>query len=488
MRPQTVQAGALALAQEARLDAVTAAAVRTLAAEDDVALARLWLAGPGDICGSCSMRNECPDQTRCLHLVASTGKPRRRGDDWSGLGGAFRRVPLGVGKVGKVGASGTAMLLHDMSDRSSWIVLPEWAGREGIRSVAAQPLVAGDEVTGVLAVFRRSRLDAPGFQWLRVFADHLAAAVGRARRFEHLERRRTVAERENACLRADLRRAAGADAPPGRSPGWQTVLAQVELIAPTGAPVLIQGEAGTGKELVARLIHERGARAAAPFIRFDPAEPGGIAAAEQGTLFLGELSAVPLDLQERLLRRLDVVRLVAATDRDLAREVAAGRVHPALRQRLGVFTIALPPLRERHADLAPLVEHFARRAAHRFGRPEPKLASRELRVLERYPWPGNVRELSTVVERAVLAGRWDVEPLAAGARAAGGASDEAVLSAAAWRRRERANLEAALRQSGGRIYGAGGAAEVLGVPPTTLASRLKALGVASGGRRRGAPS
>jgi DNA-binding NtrC family response regulator len=148
-----------------------------------------------------------------------------------------------------------------------------------------------------------------------------------------------------------------------------------------------------------------------------------------------------------------------------------------------VFTITVPPLRERPADVAPLAAHHAARAAERLGRSAPRLASRELRVLERYPWPGNVRELVAVVERSVIAGRWDVEPLAHATRIGGGAPDEPVLSAAAWRQRERANLEAALRQSGGRVYGRGGAAEALGVPPTTLASRLKALGVTAGARR-----
>jgi transcriptional regulator with GAF, ATPase, and Fis domain len=486
MRPHTVQAGALALAREVRLDAVAAAVVGALAAEDDVALARLWLVRPGDVCEACPMRSECPDQTRCLHLVASAGNPRRREEDWSGIDGAFRRIPLGVGKVGKVGASGTAMLLHDMSARSTWIARPDWAGREGIRSFAAQPLVAGDETLGVLAVFRRSRLDAPAVQWLRVLTDHTTAAVARARTFEREERSRLAAERENACLRADLRRAAGVDAPRGQSPGWRRVLAQVELVAPTDAPVLIFGEPGTGKELVARLIHERSTRAGGPFIRFDPAEPGGLAAAERGTLFLGELGDAPAELQDALLARLGGVRLVAATTRD--RAMAAGRVRPELQERLGVFGIVLPPLRERTTDLAQLVEYFAARAAHRLGRPRPALAGRALKVLEHYPWPGNVRELAAVVERAVMAGRWDVAPLAAAARAAGGAPDEPVLSAVAWRERERVNLAAALRQSGGRIYGSGGAAELLGVPPTTLVSRLKALGVATGGRRRGLPS
>lgn len=259
------------------IDSIARMAVVSLAAADDVGLARIWLVRPGDICESCPMRDECPDRARCLHLVASAGNPRFRGEDWSGTGGSFRRLPIGVGKVGKVGGSGTAILLHDMSARSAWIARPDWTAREEIRSFAAQPVHSGEDVLGVLAVFRRSRIDASAFQRLRILADQVAAAVVRARAIEQLELQKAAAERESAALRAELRR----------------------------------------------------------------------------------------------------------------------------RQ----------------------------------------------------------------------------------ARSSDGAADVPVLSIGEWRQHERANLEAALRRSGGRVYGKGGAAEIIGVPPTTLASRLKALGVPSPGRR-----
>ena len=209
-----VEAGALALAGEIRVEAAVATAVRALAGDGDTALARLWLVAPGDVCGSCAMRQECPERIQCLHLVASAGNPRHGAEDWSGIGGAFRRLPLGVGKVGRVGASRTAMLLHDMSERSTWIARPDWAAREGVRSFAAQPLVAGPAVLGVVAVFRRSRIDASDFRWLRVLADHAAAAVVRGRAVERVERNRAVLERENTALRARLRQR-GATGPTG---------------------------------------------------------------------------------------------------------------------------------------------------------------------------------------------------------------------------------------------------------------------------------
>jgi transcriptional regulator with GAF, ATPase, and Fis domain len=505
--PETVSAASTSLFADLRTQVVAGELVRLLARQGGVALARLWLAEPGDVCGSCPARAECPDQTRCLHLAASAGASLRGGEPWERIDGAFRRVPLGVGKVGKVGASGSGMLLHDMSERSAWIVHPEWARREGLRSFAAQPLVARKEVLGVVAVFGRTRIDAPAFERLRAVADVAASAVAAARDLEEGARQRARLEHEIALLRADLQRAAGADEAIGSSDAWRNVLAQIELLAASDAPVLVQGEAGTGKEVVARRIHGGSRRAGGPFVVGDcagqpPARvdeelfgsasgPGRLAAAEHGTVFLDEVSALPQGAQARLLAwlraRAGDVRVVAATSRDPRSEVEAGRMERDLYHALAVFTITLPPLRERVGDLGALAEHFVRRAAARSGRPFAGPSTRELRALERYPWPGNVRELASVIEHAVRIGQLDLEPLRRAALAlAPGASDD-VISAAEWRQRERANLEAALRRSGGRIYGKDGAAALIGVPPTTFASRMRALAVASPGRPRSGP-
>jgi transcriptional regulator with GAF, ATPase, and Fis domain len=298
----------------------------------------------------------------------------------------------------------------------------------------------------------------------------------------------------------------------------------VALVAPTDASVLVSGESGTGKELVARRIHARSRRASQPFIAVNCAAVprdlfeseffghakgaftgavrdriGRFEAADGGTLFLDEIGEIPLELQAKLLRvlqertlervgetktrRVDV-RVLAATNRDLRAEVAAGRFREDLFFRLSVFPIVVPPLRERPADVAALVDHFVGAACARLGRPRPAVPSRVLRALERHAWPGNVRELASVVERGVILatdGRLRVELPDAG-RSAPSPADE-VIPAADWRRRERANLEAALARAGGRVYGRGGAAEIVGVPPTTFASRLRALGVV----RRPAP-
>jgi transcriptional regulator with GAF, ATPase, and Fis domain len=516
MRPEALQGVVLAVAEERRLDVVLERLAGVVASQDGVALARVWLIEPGDVCDTCRMRGECPDRTRCLHLVASAGTSLD-GEPWSRLDGEFRRFPLGVRKVGKVGATGTGILLHDMSERSSWIARPAWAAHEHIRSFAAQPLVFRGETLGVLATFSRMRIDAEAFGWLRAFADHAAVAIANARAFEEIERLRAQLELENDYLRADAKLALGGGRVVGDSAAIRKVLEQADLVAGTDATVLVLGESGTGKELVALRVHERSRRAGRPFIKMSCAavardlfeseffghvrgaftgasadRVGRFQAADGGTLFLDEVGDVPLELQGKLLRvlqegefqrvgeartrRVDV-RVVAATNRDLAAEVGAGRFREDLYFRLSVFPIVVPPLRERPGDVGPLVEHFLRQMCARLGRPRLAMPGRDLRALERHPWPGNVRELASAVERAVILAS-DGRPRFELAQVrSSGTHGPDVIPVADWRRRERANVEMALARARGRIYGRGGAAELLGIPPTTLASRVKALGI-----------
>jgi transcriptional regulator with GAF, ATPase, and Fis domain len=517
VRPEALQAVVLAVAQEQRLDRVLERIVESVAGQAGVALARVWLIEPGDICEVCRMRTECPDRARCLHLVASAGRSLA-GEAWTRLDGDFARFPLGVRKVGRVGATGTGILLHDMSERSTWIARPAWAADEQVRSFAAQPLLLRGETTGVLAVFSRSRIDADAFAWLRALADHAAVAIANARAFEEIDRHRVQLELETECLRADAKDVLGGGRVVGEGPAIRKVLEQVDLVAPTDAAVLVLGESGTGKELVAHRVHERSRRGARPFIKVGCAavprerleselfghvrdaftaatndRVGRFQAADGGTLFLDEVGEIPPELQAKLLRvlqegelqrvgesrtrRVDV-RVVAATNRDLAGEVAAGRFRDDLYHRLSVFPIVVPPLRDRPGDVAALAEHFLHQACTRLGRPRLALTSRDLRVLERHPWPGNVRELAATIERAVILAtdghlHFELPPTPSRSNTL----TREIIPIADWRRRERSNLEAALATTNGRIYGRNGAAELLGVPPTTLVSRAKALGI-----------
>ena len=527
MNPEALQRVALAVAAETSIDRVLAQVVEGLVAHTAVALARVWLVGPGDICDTCSLRAECPDQTRCLHLSASAGVPLDGQADWSRVDGAFRRFPLGARKVGRIGATGDGILIDDVTHDHTWIAHPDWVRRERISSFGGQPLIFKDEVLGVLGVFNRDPCDRRTFAWLRTFADHAAIAIAHARALSEIEELKAQLELENDYLREDVRR----DAPHGiigSSPAVRHMIEQLAMVAPTAATVLIQGESGTGKELVARAIHDRSPRRHRALITVNCASiprelfeseffghargaftgalrdrAGRFQAADGGTLFLDEIGEIPLELQGKLLRVLqegrfervgdDVtrsvdVRVIAATNRDLQQDVASGRFRRDLFYRLSVFPIVVPTLRERAEDIAGLTTHFLAQATQRYGRSGMQLTQRAMRTLEGYSWPGNVRELQHVIERAVLLSRGRTlrlegvlaEPDDANREKRSSARPDGarvVVRESEWRRREQENLRTALQLAQGRIYGPDGAADMLGIKPTTLISRLKTLGL-----------
>jgi transcriptional regulator with GAF, ATPase, and Fis domain len=342
-------------------------------------------------------------------------------------------------------------------------------------------------------------------------------------------------EDENAYLREQADTALAFGRVVGNSTALRRLLPQVELVAPTDATVLILGESGSGKELFAREIHQRSRRAQRPLITVNcsaiPHEvfeseffghirgaftgavrdrPGRFQLAHTGTIFLDEVGDIPLDLQPKLLRvlqegqyervgedetrRVDV-RVIAATNRDLLLDVKAGRFREDLYYRLTVFPLHIPPLRERRDDIPRLATHLVALAAKRLGTPPPRISEQQCERLQGYDWPGNVRELQNLLERAVILsrdGRLYLDPAWLPARSVDSrqpsqsATASEVVSDTEWRQRERQNLEAALKRAGGRIYGPNGAAELLGVKPTTLQSRLRALGIrAQSGEVRG---
>jgi formate hydrogenlyase transcriptional activator len=516
----------LAAARERIQDRTLGVLVSGLAREPGVALARIWLTGPGDICSECRMRPECPDQSRCLHLVASDGRSLETGESWTRLDGWYRRFPLGVRMVGRIGderSGDTPVLVADAMQDENWIAHPAWARAEGIRSFAGQPLVAGGITMGVLAVFSRETIGADDFRSLRVFADHAAATIANARAYEEIVHLRERLQRENEYLRGEVDRALALGEIVGESPALRALLQQLALVAPTDAGVLISGESGTGKELVARFIHEHSRRAARAMIRVSCASipkelfeseffghvkgsftgavkdrVGRFELADGGTLFLDEIGEIPPELQSKLLRVLQEgeferigqatprkvdVRVIAATNRDLRAEVRQGGFREDLFYRLSVVPIEVPPLRERIEDVEPLALHFARAASEKYGLPTVPLSRPQLDVLRAHAWPGNVRELQHVIERATImagAGRVDFGSLLGGGPAREGADvgvrDE-LIPLPRLKRLEAASIRAALERSRGKTYGPGGAAELLGVKGTTLASRIKALGI-----------
>ena len=520
----------LELAQIRSVDELLRRVVTRLAERPHVALARIWVVDKGDVCASCPMRAECPDQTSCLHLVASAGRPQCDPKaDWSQLDDEFRRIPLGVGQIGRVVATGQALVVEDVARNPLLLPRPDWAAAEEIQGFDAQPIRHNDEVLGVLALFTRIRTPDQSPVWLRIFADHIAVALVNARAFEENERLRSRLELEAAYLRDEVREAKALGAIIGESASLQQLLRQIDMVAPTDATVLILGETGTGKELVAREIHQRSRRQQQPFIRVNcssvPRElyeseffghakgaftgaikdrAGRFEAADGGTLLLDEVGEIPLELQSKFLRVLQEqqyervgeektrsvnVRIIAASNRDLQAEVAAGRFRHDLYYRLNVFPIEVAPLRHHREDIPLLAAHFLEQAARRLKLPRPQLTQAHLVQLQSYDWPGNVRELQNLIERAVIVSqkgplRFEL-PSDEKSRAvappppvvAEDQKETKILTEVELRRHERDNLLVALHQAGWRIQGPGGAAELLGINPSTLISRIKSLGL-----------
>lgn len=524
MNPIALQKAALNVAQALSPGDVISNIVGDLGAEPGVVLARVWLMGPGDICSDCVLRTECPDQERCLHLVASAGESvAHPGESCTNLEGRYRRFPLGVRKVGKIGATGEPLLLH-VSDGEKWLADPEWARREGIVCFAGQPLVFRGEVLGVLALFSREEFGEAEFGWMRTFADHAATALSNSRAFEEVEALRTQLELERDYLREEIRVVQSFGSIVGDSPALRQLMQQVEVVAPTDVTVLVEGESGTGKELIARALHEQSPRAHCPLVRVNcasiPGElfeseffghlkgsftgatrdrAGRFQVADGGTLFLDEVGEIPLELQGKLLRALQEgqfsrlgedhersvdVRVIAATNKDLQAEVQAGRFREDLYYRLTVFPIRVPALRERATDIPLLAQYFVDQGNPGQSGARPKLRQGDLDALQAYSWPGNIRELQNVIQRALIGaqkGRLKLDiPTPGGAAVSDESSDRSerrLFTDVEMRKLERDNLIGVLNHLRWKIAGEGGAAGYLGLNPATLSSRLKSLGI-----------
>jgi PAS domain S-box-containing protein len=335
-----------------------------------------------------------------------------------------------------------------------------------------------------------------------------------------IERLKDRLQEENIALREEVDRASMFEEIVGTSPALLSVLALISRVAPTDSTVLVYGETGTGKELVARAIHKRSARASGPFVSVNcAAVPSALIAselfghekgaftgavqrrqgrfelAEGGTIFLDEVGELPPDMQVALLRVLQErefervggsrplrtdVRVVAATNRDLQAAVAQRSFRADLFYRLDVFPLEMPPLRNRRDDIPLLVEYFTLRYAKRAGKRIRDIGKKTLDLLQAYQWPGNVRELQNVIERAVILS--DADALAVDPRWLSGGTEPPGLETPAPSRgtlaaNTREAIEAALADSRGRVSGPFGAAEKLGIPSSTLESKIRSLGI-----------
>jgi len=301
----------------------------------------------------------------------------------------------------------------------------------------------------------------------------------------------------------------------GRHGGLRPVLAQVALVAPTDATVLICGETGTGKEVIARAIHELSPRRKRNLVKVNCAaipaglleselfghekgaftgalmqKKGRFELADGGTLFLDEIGDIPLELQAKLLRVLQEqeferlgsthtirvnVRIIAATHRDLAAMIREGKFREDLFYRLNVFPVAIPALRERREDIPLLVNYFVSKLSRQMGRQINTIPPRTMEVLTNHPWRGNVRELANFIERAVVLSQGDELKISTGEFIASSSPGGTPIST--FEQAERTVIIDALKASSGRIAGKGGAAERLGLKRTTLQNKMHKLGI-----------
>jgi formate hydrogenlyase transcriptional activator len=420
---------------------------------------------------------------------------------------------------GFVFRTGETVLLERLAESS---VAPETAdtlSRLGLKSGCWVPLIHHGQKIGTLAVLGRlegsfSQDDA---DILVKIAAQVAMAVDHAMAFKRIAELRDQLRQEKQYLESEIDLENRYEDIVGDSKGLRQVLKEIETVAPTDATVLIQGETGTGKELLARAIHRLSPRHERTFIKLNCAAiPAGLIESElfghekgaftgaiarkigrlelahDGTLFLDEIGELPLDLQPKLLRALQEreiervggnrpipvnVRLIAATNRDLAKMVAEKEFRSDLYYRLRVFPVYAPPLRERGGDIPILVRHFVAEHARRMGKVIQTIPDETMRVLARWHWPGNIRELENFLERAVILTRGSVlyAPLAelkTEAEEDNDSQKSPTLHAA-----EREHILRVLREVKGQIGGADGAAARLDLKRTTLNSKLKKLGI-----------
>jgi PAS domain S-box-containing protein len=386
-------------------------------------------------------------------------------------------------------------------------------------SFTSTPIRQGDKITGAVVVFKD-------------VTERKQAEEKIQKAYAEIQRMKKRLEAENLYLQEEINSDLKFKDIIGQSSAVKQLLQQVELVAPTAASVLITGESGTGKELVARAIHERGDRNERPLIRVNcaaiPAElfeseffghvkgsftgavkdrAGRFELADGGSIFLDEVGEIPIALQSKLLRVLQEgqyervgdertrkvdVRLIAATNRNLQEEVAAGDFREDLYFRLNVFPVHVVPLRERVDDIPLLTQHFLGTLSRKLNMPEPRLTHGSVKQLQSYPWKGNIRELQNVIERAIILSQGgslqfdlpgnDVSPavintIAADSGDKANEADTVPYTEAERIARDKENIMRALQLCDNKISGAGGAAELLGIKPTTLASRLKNMDI-----------
>jgi len=492
------------------------------AMERHLACVQVWLMEKGDLCATCPSRPECPDQSRCLHLAAAKAHSiLGPGKGFGQFDPGSSRIPLGAPPIGILVAQGQGRDVQNLDVAPVSPLDPAWMREEGVRAYAISPICYKGEPLGAIVAATREAPEAQLRPWGPIFANHIGSAIANARAFDEIQRLKGQLELHNAYLQEAVIEAKAFGDLVGQSAALRHIIGQIDLVAPTEASVLILGETGAGKELVARAIRARSRRAERPFMRVNcgsiapelvdselfghergsftgavAQRKGWFERADGGTLLLDEIGELSLAGQARLLRVLETssfapagaagpvkvdVRLMAATSRDLAQEVARGAFRRDLFHRLHVMDVQLPPLRERRVDVPVLVRAFLEEIAARQELPIPELEPEVMGALAAYDYPGNLRELQHVLERAVAlaqGGPLRLEHLPAELSAVAAHAQRTDPAVAATLRPlgeavaafERAYIQRALDQTGGHRTRA---AALLGISRKSLWERLR---------------
>jgi formate hydrogenlyase transcriptional activator len=504
-----------------RLEDVLTTVTSVLVERADFRSVAIWLYLQDDECERCrALPASDRTEQRRLHRVTRTASPPILEQLHTlPLNDAFAarlardRSPICENDPLKL-AKQVAHMTEEHVELSTAEELAAWAAQEGLRWGALFPLFVGEDFTGILFMAAEREISPEEVGYLEVFALQTASIIRWSRVYGEIERLRDRLAEENSYLDEAVRQEAGFTGIVGISGALKEVLPLIAQVAPTDSTVLLVGETGTGKELFARAVHGASRRAGHPMIKvncggFAPGlvdselfghERGAFTGATQrrvgrfelanrGTLFLDEVAELPPETQVKLLRVLQErefervggertiavdVRLIAATHRDLELEVSRERFRADLYYRLNVLPILIPPLRERPEDIEPLVGHFVAHFGRRMGKKFRGISQGSLGRLQGYDWPGNIRELQNVIERACVLAKGpvvDVPDPALGTRQRR-AWHPTTLDEA-----EQAHIGRTLEQTGWRIEGPGGAAELLGLRPSTLRSRIKKHGL-----------
>ena len=428
-------------------------------------------------------------------------------------------LPIGGTPEGWVYVSGKPLLLRGTAGEDFPFKLAEHLTRAEIRSGCWVPLTGKEGRIGTLSVFSTlpEAFDEHDVASLSQIANQVAVALDNALAYRRLADMNARLEKEKQYLEDELRLSNSFDEIVGESKALKRVLKRIETVAATDSTVLILGETGTGKESLARAVHDLSPRRKRAFIKVNCASvPAGLLESEifghekgaftgaiaqrigrfelahEGTLFLDEVGEIPLELQPKLLRVLQDkqferlgssrtiasdVRIVAATNRDLAGLVAGGQFRSDLYYRLSVFPVQVPPLRERSEDIQLLVNYFLSRFTKAMGKAVEVIPQETMQALVRYPWPGNVRELEHVIERAVILSPGPELRIPPAELSYASESGVPVGACSTIKDVEKEHILHVLRETKGKIGGPGGAAERLGMNRTTLNSRMQKLGI-----------